>query len=88
MARDLSSGGANYARYAGIGMHFAVTLLVFTFAGYRLDLWLGSSPWLLLLGVGLGFAGGMISMVSRVKKVTAGSGSASGGTDSASGGRS
>ena len=66
--RVLSSG---YARFAGVGIHFAVTILVFAYGGYRLDLWLDSSPWFLLVGVFLGFFGGLVSMVSKIQKVTA-----------------
>ena len=69
--KRLPGMGAGYARYAGVGVHFAVTILVFAYGGYRLDLWLDTSPWFLLIGVFVGFFGGMLSLVNRVKKVTA-----------------
>jgi F0F1-type ATP synthase assembly protein I len=53
-------------RYAGLGVQFAGTLLVFGAIGYALDHWLGTLPWLLVAGVLLGFVGGTISMVRRV----------------------
>ena len=36
----------------------AVAIVVFMFIGHRLDLWLGSAPWLFLVGafVGVGVA--------------------------------
>jgi ATP synthase protein I len=44
------------SQYAGVGIQFAAGILLFTFAGRWLDGRLGTSPWLLLLGVMLGFA--------------------------------
>ena len=52
--------------FAGIGIQFAVTILVFVFAGVWLDKWLGTSPWLLLVSVFVGAAGGFYSMYRRV----------------------
>jgi ATP synthase protein I len=48
--------------FAGIGVQFALTILVFVFAGVWLDRRLGTSPWLLLVFVFLGAGGGMYSM--------------------------
>ena len=42
-------------QYASVGLQFALGILVFTFAGSWLDRRLGTSPWLLMVGVGLGF---------------------------------
>jgi F0F1-type ATP synthase assembly protein I len=44
--------------FVGLGIEMAVSILVFMFIGYRLDVWLGSKPWLFLLGalVGVGIA--------------------------------
>lgn len=55
-----------YTRYAGVGLQFAATIGLFAWAGYALDDRLGTSPWLLIVGVFLGFAGAMISLVRRV----------------------
>lgn len=41
--------------HVAVGLQFAAGLLLFTFAGSWLDERLGTSPWLLLLGVFLGF---------------------------------
>ena len=54
------------AEFAGIGIQFALTILVFVFAGVWLDKWLGTSPWLLLVSVFVGAAGGFYSMYRRV----------------------
>ena len=51
--------GANIpsaGQYGSIGLQFGVGLVVFTLAGNWLDRRLGTGPWLLLVGVMLGFA--------------------------------
>lgn len=53
-------------RYAGVGTQFAATLAVFGGAGWWLDAKLGSSPWLLLLGVFTGFGLGLYSMTLKL----------------------
>ena len=54
------------SEFAGIGLQFALTLVVFALVGIWLDKKLGSSPWLLLIGV-LGGAGlGFWSMIRKV----------------------
>jgi F0F1-type ATP synthase assembly protein I len=58
-AKDLS-------RYAGLGMQFAVTLLLFTLAGIWLDAKLGWSPWLLIAGVLLGGSGAFYAILRAV----------------------
>ena len=54
------------AAYAGLGLQFAATILIFLFAGQWLDRRLGTSPWLMLLGVLLGAGGGIYSMYRRL----------------------
>jgi hypothetical protein len=44
-------------------MTLAVSVGLFALGGRWLDAQLGSSPWLLLLGVGCGIVGGMLHMV-------------------------
>lgn len=52
--------------FAGIGLQFTLTILVFVFAGVWLDRRLGTSPWLVLVCVFAGAAGGFYSMFRRV----------------------
>jgi F0F1-type ATP synthase assembly protein I len=51
--------GMSGTEFAGIGMQFAVTIVVFALAGVWLDNRFGTSPWLVLLmvlgGFGIGF---------------------------------
>jgi F0F1-type ATP synthase assembly protein I len=49
------STGHRPADLAGIGVQFVAVLLVFLFLGKWLDERLGTSPWLLMIGVFLGF---------------------------------
>jgi F0F1-type ATP synthase assembly protein I len=56
------------AEFAGIGVQFALTILVFVFAGVWLDKRLGTSPWLLLLCVFAGAGGAFYSMYRMVTR--------------------
>ncbi len=47
---------------AGLGLQFAITILVFLFFGEWLDRKLGTAPWLLLLGVFIGAGAGIYSL--------------------------
>lgn len=54
------------AEFAGIGLQFALTILVFVFVGIWLDRRFGTAPWLLILCVFAGAGGGFFSMYRRV----------------------
>ena len=58
--------GNDYARYAGLGVQFAGTLVVFGAIGWWVDGKLGTEPWLMIAGIFLGFFGAMISIVKQV----------------------
>jgi F0F1-type ATP synthase assembly protein I len=64
--------GKSGSEFAGIGMQFAVTLVLFTLAGVWLDKRLGTSPWLLILlalgGSGVAFWVMYRRMISSGKK--------------------
>jgi ATP synthase protein I len=61
-----AAGTVSGAEFAGIGLQFAFTILIFAFAGVWLDKRLGTSPWLLIVFVFVGAAGGFYSMYRRV----------------------
>lgn len=63
------AAATEWFRMAGVGVEFIASVLVPTAAGYGLDRWLGTSPWLLLAGVGLGFAVGLLAMVRSAKRM-------------------
>lgn len=45
------------------GMAFAFSVVIGVGGGLALDRWLGTSPWLLFLGLVLGFAAGVRNLV-------------------------
>ena len=52
--------------YAGVGLQFALAIVVFMFAGMWLDRALGSSPWLLILFVFVGAGAGFYSIYRKL----------------------
>lgn len=60
--------GGHGAEYAGLGLQFAVSVLLFLYAGQWLDRKLGTDPWLMILGV---FTGAGASFYSMYRKLMA-----------------
>jgi len=58
--------GSSITRFAGVGLQFALSILVFVYAGQWLDRKLGTPPWLLLAGVFVGGAGSFYSMYRKL----------------------
>jgi F0F1-type ATP synthase assembly protein I len=54
------------AKYAGIGIQFAVSLLLFLFVGQWLDRKLGTSPIFLMIGVFVGAGAAFYSMYRKL----------------------
>jgi len=54
------------APYLGMGTMLAAALLLGVGAGYWLDRWLGTSPWLLLAGALLGIFSGLFQLFKTV----------------------
>lgn len=52
--------------YLGLGMQLGLVVAFYTVGGYLLDRWLGTLPWLTLLGAGLG----MLAMFIHLVRVT------------------
>ena len=52
--------------YAGVGIQFAASILLFLFAGMWLDRRLGTEPWLLVVGVFVGGSAAFWSMYRRL----------------------
>lgn len=59
--------GLSGSEFAGVGVQFAATIVIFAFAGIWLDKRLGTSPWFVLVLVLGGAALGFWSMVRRLK---------------------
>ena len=53
-------------RYAGAGIQFGLTIALMALLGNWLDGRYGTSPWLLILGVALGFGGGTLSLLKKL----------------------
>ena len=56
----------NLSGLAGMGVQFVAAILLFLFVGKWLDSKLGTSPWLLIVGVFVGAGASMYSMYRRV----------------------
>ncbi len=53
---------------SSIGIALVVATLLGLVAGYYADRWLGTKPWLLLLGLGLGIAAGFVNLFQSLKR--------------------
>ena len=62
------NSGTGYARLAGLGFAFLLTLAVFTLVGLFVDRLFGTLPLFLLLGLAVGFAGGLYYMYQSLNK--------------------
>ena len=66
--REARRGAAvpSLGEYAGVGLQFALTIVVFMFAGMWLDRTLDTSPWLLTLFVFTGAGAGFYSIYRKL----------------------
>lgn len=55
-----------YLRYGSLGVQFGATILLFTLGGLWLDGKFGTRPWLTIVGVMLGFTGGLLALIRGV----------------------
>jgi F0F1-type ATP synthase assembly protein I len=60
--------GSTWSKTAQIGMEFIAAVMVCVAIGWWLDGQLGTSPWLVIGGTGLGFAAGLWLMVKASKR--------------------
>ena len=60
--------GGGMGQFAGVGLQFAASLILFLYLGQWIDRKLGTAPWFLLLGV---FVGGGASFYSIYRKLMA-----------------
>jgi len=51
-----------------IGLTLVLSTVIGLAGGYYLDRWLGSSPWLTLIGLLLGIAAGFVNLFRSVKR--------------------
>jgi F0F1-type ATP synthase assembly protein I len=62
----VADDGPSAAKYAGIGLQFAISIIVFLFAGQWLDRKFGTSPIFLMLGVFVGAGAAFYSMYRKL----------------------
>ncbi len=55
------------AELTSIGMSMVLSTIIGMAGGYYADRWLGTTPWLMLLGLVLGIVAGFVSMLRSVK---------------------
>jgi ATP synthase protein I len=67
MAAGEDPGFKSLGELASIGMTMAASTVIGLAAGYYGDRWLGTSPWLLLVGLLLGIAAGFVNLFRSVK---------------------
>jgi F0F1-type ATP synthase assembly protein I len=58
--------GPSVAQFAGMGLQFALSILVFVYAGNWLDRRFGTAPWILLAALFLGAGGSFYSMYRKL----------------------
>jgi ATP synthase protein I len=63
--------GFSVSQFAGVGLQFAVSIIVFLYFGQWLDRKLGTAPWLLIVGVFLGAGASFYSMYRKLMAVQA-----------------
>jgi ATP synthase protein I len=57
------------ADVAQVGLTLVVATVIGLGAGYLLDRWLGTLPWITLVGLGFGIAAGFLNLFRAVKKL-------------------
>jgi ATP synthase protein I len=57
------------ADVAQVGLTLVVATVIGLGAGYLLDRWLGTKPWITLVGLGFGIAAGFLNLFRAVKKL-------------------
>jgi ATP synthase protein I len=53
---------------SSIGVTLVVATLIGLAAGYYADRWLGTKPWLMLIGLGFGIAAGFVNLFRSVNR--------------------
>ena len=62
-----NNAGGSYARFIGLGFAFILLLGVLATGGFFVDRLLGTLPLFLIVGLGLGFAGGLFYVYRALK---------------------
>ena len=69
MARDDSpSPWKSLGELSTIGITLVLSTVIGLVGGYYLDRWLGTSPWLTMVGLLFGIAAGFVSLIRAVRR--------------------
>jgi|SRR5215211_3627773 len=63
--------GLSASQFAGVGLQFALSIIVFLYLGQWLDRKLGTAPWFLIIGVFVGAGGSFYSMYRKLMAANA-----------------
>ena len=61
-----TSSGPSASEFAGVGLQFAASIVLFLFAGQWVDRKLGTAPWFLIIGVFFGAGAGFHSLYRKL----------------------
>ena len=64
-----NNAGGGYARFFGLGFAFMLIVGILAVIGFFLDRLLGTLPLFLLVGIGVGFAGGLYYVYLALQKL-------------------
>lgn len=67
MASGPEPAWKSVGQLASIGVALVLATVIGLGTGYYADRWLGTSPWLTLVGLGLGIAAGFVTLFRSVK---------------------
>ena len=70
MASEGDSSWRGLGSYAFVGTTFVMCVVVGLAGGYWADRWLGTQPWLLLLGLGVGIAAWFVNLFRAIKHLS------------------
>ena len=68
MKRETVQTLRELASYSSLGLTVAFSIFIGLFAGVFLDRRIGTNPWFMLIGLGLGIAAGFTQIVRAINK--------------------
>jgi len=70
MPKEREGAASDLYRYSGVGLQFAAVVVLFALLGLWLDGRWNTGPWLLIVGVFLGFGLGLYSMIQKLPSLS------------------
>jgi ATP synthase protein I len=65
---DEQSAWKSLGELSAVGIALVLATVIGLAGGYYLDKWLGTSPWLTLIGLGFGIAAGFVNLFRTVNR--------------------